>query len=864
MADVAISYSHLDRELALEVRRTFINEGFSTWMDDAGEDNQEVDAVGIPVGQEHWSVITTEFAAANVVVVVGTPNWDNSEYCRKEYEFCVGHGKWVERLQSTDVSEVADQLLKRESYVAAHARTVSRTLSAEAHTPISLWERISLRREASDAELIFSENPEDYGVELTAEIKEYAAAVLERRQKLRRRINQVGVTGMAALLVLALISGAAWWFASVAEESAAASAARAQSLQHAREAGSVTDTLAGLSMARAATDLSSNELTEQAVALAEARDKRLRVIDLEPREYRGGAWAADVDITVVYTAQELFRVDVATGEIGPRIEIPGGIVASSLVVSANGSHAALVDRDRHTLVQVALEDGVITQLTSPGVTTASTGDGYSLWWATIEGYVVAAPFPVVGGALKETAVKVPHVAGAISVSVVDGLLDTVGQDGVARTFRMRPGELREITKTVITNDWTLDAVGGYSTTIQRCGPMVYGSLIKSFTQGKHFSWNANANGNDTSPNVVRSTQISPPLCGWNGNAWSVSTVRGLPKSFSGGEAPVLPPGGIPYYAVQDPLDSRTAVVSGGGRLLVLNEKSALRSAAFVGAEALLPMDEATLIVTAEGAILDANTGAKVGDFPGTPLGASAAVSGCSGLLEAGRRAVYRVACDGSVHEVLAHGPLEFQAIRAASDGKHFVISLTDELVRVDLSGRVVGRDRQEWVPTDDAINDADLSPDGANYVVSTVLGHVRTQPVGKAGGGFDIGESVPASNLTRVAFAPKTGNIFLLSADGILRSFDAALKPLRTARIGFSADSLQFGGDRAYLGASGSDYGESLIVDADTLAAVERVEVGGLVVPPDADDARTLYGLPQFLPASDGSRTLYWMPPLEW
>lgn len=129
--------------------------------------------------------------------------------------------------------------------------------------------------------------------------------------------------------------------------------------------------------------------------------------------------------------------------------------------------------------------------------------------------------------------------------------------------------------------------------------------------------------------------------------------------------------------------------------------------------------------------------------------------------------------------------------------------------------------------------------------------------------GFDIGESVPASNLTRVAFAPRTGNILLLPADGVLRSFDAALKPLRTARIGFSADSLQISGDRAYVGASGSDYGETLILDADTLSAVERVKVGGLVVPPNADHDRTLFGLPLFLPASDGSRTLYWLPPLE-
>lgn len=861
MADVAISYSHLDRELALEVRRSFINEGFSTWMDDAGEDTQEVDAVGIPVGQEHWNVITTEFAAASVVVVVGTPNWDNSEYCRKEYDFCLSHGKWVERLERTDVSEVADRLRKREGYVAAHARTVSRALSAEGHTPVSLWERISLRREAADAELIFSENPEDYGVELTEDVRKFVAAVLERRQKLRRRINQVGVTGMAVLLLLALVSGAAWLFASAAEESAAASAARAQSLQHARESGTVADTLAGLSMARAATDLSTNELTEQAVALAEARDKRLRLIDLEPREYRGGAWAADVDVTVVYTAQELFRVDVATGEIGARIEIPGGIVASSVVVSADGGYTALVDRDHHTLLQVALEDGAITQLTPPGVTTASTGDGDSLWWANTEGYVLWAPFPVMGDALKETAVKVPHVVGAISVSAADGLVDTVGQDSVARTFRIQPGKLSEIANTVITNDWTLDAVGGYSTTIQRCGPLVHGSLIRSFTQGKHFNWNTG--GSDPSPVVVRSSRISPPLCGWNGNAWSLSTVRGLPKTFSGGEAPVLPSGGIPYYTVQDPLDSRTAVVSGGGRLLVLNEKSALRSAAFVGAEAVLPMDDVTLIVTADGVILDADTGAKVGDFPGKPLGASAAVSGCSGLLEAGRRAVYRVACDGSVHEVLAHGPLEFQAIRAASDGKHFVITLKDELVRVDLSGQVVGRDRQEWVPADDAIIDADLSPDGANYVVSTVLGQVKTYPVLKPGSGFDMAESVPASNMTRVAFAPQTGHILLLPADGVLRSFDAALNPLRTARIGFSPDSLQISGDRAFVGASGSDYGETLVVNADSLAAIERVEVGGLVIPPNADDDRTLFGLPQWLPASDGSRTLYWLPRLR-
>lgn len=862
MPDIAISYSHLDRDLALVIRRSFINEGFSTWMDDAGEDNQRVDAVGIPVGQEHWDVITTEFAAASVIVVVGTPNWDSSPYCRKEYDFCLEYGKWVERLGDIDVSKVSEQLRERGIYVAAHARILSRTLSAETDTPISLWERLSLRRDAADSELVLRHNPADYGVVLTGDVREYATVLLERRQKLRRRLNRVGATAMGILLALALVSGGAWWLASLSEESAAGSAARAQSLQHAQESATVEDTLAGLSMAQAATDLSPNDLADQAVALAEARDKRLRTIGLEPRQYLGGGWAASTNVTVVYTAQELFRVNVDTGARDPRIEIPGGIRASSVVVSADGNYAALVDSEQRTLVQVALDSGVITQLTPPGVTAVTSGDGDSLWWANSEGYVLTAPFPVSGDGLKETAVKVPTVAVALSVSTFQGLLDLIDTDGVARTFKTSAGKLTEIASTVITSDWTVEVeeFHQFSATIQRCGPNVYGSLVKSSVQGKHFSWNAN--GDDPAPEVVRGLHISPPLCGWDGNSWRVSIVRGLPQTFLGGEAPVLPAEGMPFFTVQDPIDSRTAVVSGEGRLLVLNEKSGLRRSPFVDAEAVLPLDDATLIVTAGGEILDVDSRAKIGDFPGEPLGLSAAVNGCSGLLAA-NQAIYRVGCDGSVVEVMRHARGAFQTIRAASDRTHFVVALTDELVRVDLSGRVVGRDPQEWVQVDDAINDADLSPDGDDYVVTTVLGEVRTFPIGEPESGFSLQESIPASNSTRIAFVPTTGNILLLPADGVLRSFDAALNPLRTTPIGFSAGSLQISGDKAFVGASGLDYGETLVVDAGSLVAKERVEVGGLVVPPTAGDNQALFGLPDFLPGPDGSRLLYWLPPLK-
>ena len=96
MADIAISYSHLDELFAGHVRQAFTRLGVTVWMDEAEQGTGGAEGIALPWGQAHWDVITTEFAAADVVVVIDTPNWRASKYCQDEYRFLLEWGMAVE------------------------------------------------------------------------------------------------------------------------------------------------------------------------------------------------------------------------------------------------------------------------------------------------------------------------------------------------------------------------------------------------------------------------------------------------------------------------------------------------------------------------------------------------------------------------------------------------------------------------------------------------------------------------------------------------------------------------------------------------------------------------------------------------
>ena len=77
MADIAISYSHMNTDLAESLRRRAIERGFSVWMDNADGNHDGMESIAIPWGQSHWDVISQEFIRASVVIAIDTPQWGN-------------------------------------------------------------------------------------------------------------------------------------------------------------------------------------------------------------------------------------------------------------------------------------------------------------------------------------------------------------------------------------------------------------------------------------------------------------------------------------------------------------------------------------------------------------------------------------------------------------------------------------------------------------------------------------------------------------------------------------------------------------------------------------------------------------------
>ena len=578
MADIGMSYSHLDSALAQRVRSAFVAVGPSVWMDEISDGSGGVEAaedIALPWGQAHWDVITSEFAAANVVVILDTPRWRASRYCQDEYQFLLQWGKWLEFIDATfgdidqqhleaRVTAITSLLKNRRALTSAHSRIVA-SARAGGSAPRRRIERFLWRAEERDARSVLATTPEESGLHITDGVARQAQATVERAAAAKRRLRQAGVTATAVLAVLAVTGVAALFFARAGFRAAATSSARSQALELASQSQHETDTLKSVNLARRADSLSHSTRSTEALNVALANDARMRTVVVGPQEFYGGVWASQSPRLIGYSVDKLVAIDANADSAGVTVAVPDGVQIGTVAVSADGKFAAFVTRQGRHLELANLTSGHITDTSTAAVSAVATGDGQDVFWSTDSGELGHTTFSRLAGGAQPSAEALPTAALAISVTPDRKLIDYAGADGRLHTASYG-GALHETAAVDITTpDHIADASHQAAAAIKRCGDNLFGAYAGRIAiKGTVFSvLNGAPDVDDSRPFA----EMATPVCNSDQTAWYTSVVEGGPRPFKGSSpAPYTPTGSARYLAVTDPSNSRAAVLTSDGKL----------------------------------------------------------------------------------------------------------------------------------------------------------------------------------------------------------------------------------------------------------------------------------------------------------
>ncbi|MBO0985220.1 toll/interleukin-1 receptor domain-containing protein [Rathayibacter sp. SD072] len=761
MADVAISYAHIDGAVAADVRDQLRTAGYSVWMDDPGE--EAVDAVGIPIGSSHWIVIRAEFAAATQILVLDSQNWRASEYCSREYTLCLELGKPTHFVSTEDASSKAVgrvQWMAARSGAAAqsHARLAARLVDSP---PASSWvQRILFSRRAHDAEAVLGAQDPSFNV--TPAIREVVDADLAQAARTRGALRRIAVASFATLVVLATVSILGWIGADTFSAQADASRRTAQASELTRLSAISVDTTAAVAQAAQAVTLDPSTVSQAALRAAQMRDGRLRVIELMPSEFIGGAWASDRSVVAAYSLEYVVMIDTETGGVKSPLAVDSKISAGRFVVGPKAQSAVYVDTNG-TLRLLDLDTGATTPFASPSrvmsLTVSAKGE---LFWGTQDGGVYSAPYPRPSNALESHLVTtLDSFARAIDVN--GNRLGVVSDDGWVQTFERNGPTTSAGDAVSISSDPHPEGLGGYLATVTVCDNEVTGSFLGTSIRGVRFRW---IPGNE--PTVISTTLQTKPMCTPEGVLYS-SAVRGDMEQFSGDTWISGPSDVTRNIGVLDPLHERAASVSPSpGRLMVVG--SAATTQTRIGdVVAVLDLTDRVLVIGRDGVVRDPASDEAVSRLDAPPVLGLVAIAGCDALVASNDGGIQHVDCNGTATRVATLSKVA--NVRARTDGAGFIV-VRSSAVEVLKSDGDLERTINLTGLENDFVVDAALSPGGERLALVTMLGNLYEESTDSDTIPLRSPTlSVPAGADTAVAYS-SDGGLIVLSTDGRVTRFD--------------------------------------------------------------------------------------------
>ncbi|MFD6451161.1 TIR domain-containing protein [Nocardia sp. NPDC056541] len=809
MADIAISYSHLDTELAYEVRNELLAAGHTVWIDETGDFGADADGIAVPFGADHWQVIEAEFAAADLVVVIDTARWWASPNCAREYDTLTSWGKWVEFHQpgTTDVVALAAPLASRRHITGAHARLIQRMESTGPHSP-GLVERWFRRADADDARTILGPDAATAGITVGERLGVVAERAIDNANRVRRRVLRSATVLTAVLAVCAVVGLIALNVAVRQRDSATRSANTSMSLNTASQAGDQDDTSQALALAHRAAGFAPTSAATSALNVANANNRRLQSFSIAHREYVGAQWAADAPIIVAYTRTGIYQLDARSGREIASIGL-GERSITSIAVSRTGERVVL--GDGVFLLVADFVGGRVEEVTG-NVNFVATADGEHVWVASSAEWpqLRRTAFRDAANPIGGTTYRLPTAPKALAIDESRRVVDYLDGRGTLHSARFTETEFVDVGTHELVPPAEVD-VDERGARISRCGENVYGVTPKRGLFDISFS---RIGGRVTTEDV--SFFSYPPICNPDGTAWGTYVSGPSGRAFGGGPTPYLPWGVNRYVPVVDTVGARTAVVTPDGWLYVMpGERIEVRE--IDDATALIALPTTEFAIRRDGSVVDTATGVVTGHAGSEALSPLALTIGSVAMIGTDD-GIVRIDERGSASLVVAVDRREVASIRAGSDSKTFVAAggRTVRLLGVDGSVRAI---EMSWLDSRYRLADADISPDGRSLVVSTTGGQVAVVDLNAPASARFWAQQMPVGSILPVAFVARTGAVFVVGADGIVRLLGPELDVRATAFVGDQVRQAELFGDHAVVTSSRNgitvfDTGSLVVTDA--------------------------------------------------
>jgi hypothetical protein len=318
--DLFLSYAHQDVDSASDVYRSLDQDGGTVWVDDGSTLTSLADgtvtglsSLGVPPGEEHRAVIRAAIESATTFVVLDSPAWQESPYCRWELTEALEAGTrlavlteepnlWVSRIEDDDL---ATQVTDR-GFICSSPAKIGELLAqlapglnvARANVRLRNLSSPASRRPVRDVLLADSALEHDARLLLTsagapstllpiirAETRERARKVVAAADRRRRTAS---MASFALLLVLATLTATAVTARQAAIDDRnraqrAAAISRSHSLAaESRQASAASD---ALTLARQAAAIDANPDTTEALRIATAAARGIVDVPVPPRSY---------------------------------------------------------------------------------------------------------------------------------------------------------------------------------------------------------------------------------------------------------------------------------------------------------------------------------------------------------------------------------------------------------------------------------------------------------------------------------------------------------------------------------------------------------------------------------------------------
>ncbi len=453
MSDILISYSTTHKADALDVRGELRAAGLRVWMDDQSEVDSSLSAIGVPLGQQPWSVISAAIDQALLFLVLDTDGWRRSEHCRREYKYARAHGKRIAvfgivretaepaPVASWPVGDLNDLIARFHDdidVVRAHTRLVRACAEADDGRRPRASQRRAL---AADLRSVLAAPPKA-GVDLYDQLEAFGKNMLESAR--RDRATRVSVAAVV-LVILGVLTATALGARSAgiaAREDAVVSANQQASLRLAADAGVALTTDEQVALAAEALDAFETDAavaaSEQALARAQSLN-RLRLGDSS----HPAIGVSDDGRTLVLLAGDAFvptvlqRVELDTGEASTHPVSDISFLSSMLVLAPDASFAVFGNRALTNLSLMSFDDGSIEAL-AVGEFAAFTIDGAgALWWVTPDGAINRIGDPE-DAADSESIASTGAPATALTVDADGAAFDVLTSSGEAIRFELGP------------------------------------------------------------------------------------------------------------------------------------------------------------------------------------------------------------------------------------------------------------------------------------------------------------------------------------------------------------------------------------------------------------------------------------------